>query len=291
MPRSSQLAQLLRCIRWADVLILQGAPVLGIVFSIGPMTATKPIASSIFGVGSVLLVAHVFTLNDWADFARGVHHSNRAMLQFESRNITPRLLLIFSFLLLVVSLLLFLFLSGRCLLLAVVIAVLGIFYSHPLLNAKSMPIVSTLLHLIGGLLYFLLGYALFSEIDYRGIAIGLFLGLTFAAGHPVQEVRDLDEDRRVGARTNAVVFGQLPCFFAGVILFTAQYFYLFVLAWSGLIPRFLAALPIVFYPIHIWWSVVALRSGLTSESIIRFENRYRILYAIIGLTMLLSILY
>src|ERR1700682_724164 len=174
MPRSSHLAQLFRCIRWADVLILQGAPVLGIAFSIGPIIATKLIASSIFGAGSLLLVAHVFTLNDWADFRRGVHHSNRAMLQLESRNITPRLLLVFSFLLLLVSLLFFLFLSGRCLLLAVVIAALGIFYSHPALNAKSMPIVSTLLHLVGGLLYFLLGYALFSAIDLRGVLIGLF---------------------------------------------------------------------------------------------------------------------
>jgi 4-hydroxybenzoate polyprenyltransferase len=210
------------------------------------------------------------------------------MLQLENRNITPRHLLAFSILTLVVSVLLFLFLPERCLLLAIAIAALGVFYSHPSLNAKSMPIVSTLLHFVGGLFHFLLGYALFSPIDYRGVLGGLFFGLTFAAGHPVQEVRDVLEDRQVGAKTNAVVFGQLPSFVVGLILFTAQYFYLFWLAWSGLIPRFLVALPIAFYPIHICWALLILRSGLTSDSITRFENRYRILYAIIGLAMLLS---
>jgi 4-hydroxybenzoate polyprenyltransferase len=151
-----------------------------------------------------------------------------------------------------------------------------------------MPIVSTLLHFIGGLLHFLLGYALFSAIDRSGVLIGLFFGLSFAAGHPIQEMRDLDEDRRLGARTNAIVFGSRTSLFAGVILFTLQYLYLFLLAWSGLIPRFLAVLPIVFYPIHVFWLMLTLRSGLTSENITRFQNRYRVLYALIGLAMLIG---
>jgi 4-hydroxybenzoate polyprenyltransferase len=289
MLRNRRVLQLIGCIRWIDVLILLGAPVLGVAFSSGPIMPANLVTCSIFGAASLLLVAHVFTLNDWADFARGVHHSNRAMLQLESKDITPRLLLVFSFLLLVVSILFFLFLPGRCLLLAVAVAALGISYSHPSLNAKSMPIVSTLLHLLGGSVYFLLGYALFSPIDLRGILLGLFFGLTFAAGHPIQEVRDILEDRQVGAKTNAVVFGPRPTFFAGIVLFTAQYIYLFVLAWSGLIPRFLAILSVVCYPIHLSWSLLALRRGLNSEVIIRFQNRYRLLYALIGLAMFLSI--
>src|SRR5438128_2685135 len=289
MSPHSQLARLFRSIRWADVLILEGVPTLGLAFAIGPITAGKLTASIFFGIASFLLLAHIFTLNDWADFSRGIHHSNRAMLQLESSNIAPRLLLIFSYLLLAASFLSFLFLPASCLLFAFVIAALGVFYSHPSLNAKSIPIVSTFLHLVGGLLHFLLGYTLFSAIDRRGVLIGLFFGITFAAGHPVQEVRDFDEDRRVGAGTNAVVFGPRPSFFAGVILFTVQYVYLFVLGWSGLVLPWVAFLPIAFYPIHILWSVLALRSGLTHESITRFQNRYRILYALIGLALLLSV--
>ena len=285
-----QLWPLFRCLRWIDVLVLEGVPLLGVAFSVGQIGALQSIPLAAFALASFLLLAHVFTLNDWADFTRGVHHSNRAMLQLESRNVSPHQLSIFSGLLLAASGLIFVFLSGRCLLLASAVAMLGIFYSHPLLNAKSMPIISTVLHLVGGTLHFLLGYGLFSPIDLRGTLIGLFFGLTFAAGHPVQEARDVLEDRHVGAKTNAVVFGQLPSFVASLVLFTIQYVYLFWLAWSGLIARFIAVLPLVSYPVHIWLAVVTLRSGLSSANVTRFEKRYRVLYAVIGLAMLLSII-
>jgi len=289
MFRGSQLGSLFRCIRWGDVIILEGVPILGVLFARGSIAMAQLVIVPFFAFACFLLLAHVFTLNDWADFTRGVHHSNLAMLQLESRNVRPRQLFIFSFLILAVSGVIFLFLSERSLLFAIAVAALGIFYSHPSLNAKSMPVISTVLHFVGGTLHFLLGYGLFSPIDRRGVMIGLFFGLTFAAGHPVQEARDMMQDRQAGATTNAMVFGQLPSFFASLILFTMQYVYLFWLAWSGLVPLFLAPCSLVAYPIHIWWAMKTLRRGLTAESITQFETRYRVLYAIIGLLMLLSI--
>ena len=44
-------------------------------------------------------------------------------------------------------------------------------------------------------------------IDVRGLAIGTYFGLTFAAGHLTQEVRDYHADVHNGIRTNAAVFG------------------------------------------------------------------------------------
>ena len=291
MRATWQLARLFRCIRWADVLILQGAPILGVASSIGIITTAKLKASLLFGSASFLLVTHIFTFNDWAELAETISESGPARPPANCGKIPPHSLLFFSLSNLATSLLLFLFLSSRLFFLAAPIAALGIFYSHPSLNAKSMPIVSTLLHFIGGLLYFLLGYALFSAIDRRGLCIGLFFGLTFAAGHPVQEVRDFLEDRQVGATTNAIVFGLRPTFFVGVILFTLEYLCLFALAWLGLIPRFLIALPIVLCPIHIWWSVLTLRSGLTCENITRFQSRYRLFYVLTGLGILAALLF
>jgi 4-hydroxybenzoate polyprenyltransferase len=290
MLPQSQLTRLVRCIRWADVLILQGAPILGVAFSIGPFASVNLPALVLFCAGSFLLVTHIFTFNDWAESVQAADNTDSSSPVIRLEEIRPPILLSFSFSLLATSLVLFAFLSLRLFSLAVLIAASGIFYSHPSLNAKTMPIFSTLLHLAGESLYFLLGYALFSSIDLRGVLIGLFFGITFAAGHLVQEVRDFDEDRQFGARTNAIVFGPRRNFFAGAVLFTVQYLYLFGLAWSGLIPRLLVFLPIVFFPIHIIWTIQTLRRGLNSESITRFQNRYRILYVLIGLTMLLSAL-
>jgi 4-hydroxybenzoate polyprenyltransferase len=283
------LQRLFRCIRWADVLILQGAPILGVAFSVGPITPANLTALILFCAASLLLVSHIFAFNDWAELLESISEPDSVAPRPKRADVSSSVLLFFSLFALVVGLVLFLFLSMRLFSLAALIAALGVFYSHPSLNAKSMPIVSTLLHLMGGTLYFLLGYALFSAIDLRGLLVGTFFGVTFAAGHPIQEVRDFEEDRQLGATTNAIVFGLRPNFFAGVVLFTIQYVYLFILAWSGIVPRFLTVLPVVFFPIHIGWTILTLRQGLSRESITRFQNRYRILYALIGLAMLVSV--
>ena len=245
----------------------------------------------IFGVGSLLLMIHVFTFNDWADFTRGVHHSNSAMLQLESRNISPRLLLMFSLISLFVSLGFFSSLSLWCGLISAGIAGLDVCYSHPAINLKSVPVVSTLVHFTGGLVYFLLGYSLFTAVDPGGVLIGLFFGLTLAAGHPIQEARDFDEDRRVEAKTNAIVFGRNASFLAGLVFFTGQYACLFAVAWANLIPRFLAVLPVICWPVHVWWWLGTFRSGLTPQNISRFQLRYRILYVAMGLAILLSLFF
>ena len=198
------MGRLLRCIRWTDVLILGGTPVLGVAFSVG-LTAPNLIRIILFLGAAFLLLVHIFTLNDWADSQHSKAETSARTAQAPCETISPTLLLVFSVLCLVVSLILLAFLGTRLFVLGITVAALGILYSHPRLNAKSMPILSTLLHLLGGFLHFLFGYVLFSPIDLRGVLIGLFFGVTFAAGHPVQEVRDFHEDREVGAVHSAEI--------------------------------------------------------------------------------------
>src|SRR5436190_22024447 len=63
---------LLRHIRFDEVFVLQGTPLMGAAFSIGALTTANLETLGVFLIGSVLLVAHVFTLNDWADIAPGL---------------------------------------------------------------------------------------------------------------------------------------------------------------------------------------------------------------------------
>src|SRR5205807_4490178 len=151
-------------------------------------------------------VAHVFTLNDWADIAHGLKAADPLVSSIR--------LFWFSTFLLIASLLVFVLISSRVVLLGVVVAVLGFFYSHPKLNFKGTPIASSLPHLVGGLFHFLLGYSVFSPIDSRGVLIALFFALTFTAGHLNHEVRDFELDSKNNARTNAVAFGTRLAFIA-----------------------------------------------------------------------------
>lgn len=256
---------------------------MGVVFSIGTITAGKLETLLLFLLGSILLVAHVFTLNDWADVAHG--------LKAPDPQVPSQRLFWFSLFLLIASLLVFALLGSRVVILGVIVAALGFFYSHPKLNAKGTPIASSIPHLVGGLFHFLLGYAVFMAIDERGILIALFFALTFTAGHLNHEVRDFDLDSHNNARTNAVAFGKRPAFVAGLIVFTFAYLCLFVLGWFRFIPRPLAFLALLFYPLHLYWSLRALRSQLNPETLDRFQIQYRVLYAIIGIGMLGSLFY
>ena len=283
MTSTSRISALLRHIRFDEVFVLQGTPLMGVVFSIGTITTGKFETIPLFLAASVLLVAHIFTLNDWADVAHG--------LKAPDPRVPPRLLLSFSLSLLIASFLVFALLGSRVVIVAVIIAALGFFYSHPRLNAKGTPIASSLPHLVGGIFHFLLGYAVFMPIDQRGVFIAVFFALTFAAGHLNHEVRDFELDQKNNARTNAVAFGKRATFIAGLIVFSCAYLCLFLLGWFRFIPRPLSFLAILFYPLHLYWSVRALRSQLQPELVDRFQTQYRSLYALIGISMLCSVFY
>jgi 4-hydroxybenzoate polyprenyltransferase len=151
-------------------------------------------------------------------------------------------------------------------------------------HMKGTPLLGSALHVIGGLLHFLLGYSLFAAVDARGLEIGCYFGLTFAAGHLTHEARDHDADLPNGIRTNAVTFGRTRTFVAGLALFTMAYALLVLLAARGTVPRALM-LVAPLYILHLHWSLQALRVGLTFDSIRRLQVRYRTLYAAIGLMM------
>jgi 4-hydroxybenzoate polyprenyltransferase len=286
--RPAGLLAYARCIRYQDVLVLQGSPFLGAAFALGRPSAGAAVDFAVFAVASFLLVAHVFSLNDWAGAATDRNDPHKAAGVFLARGVNPGPVLLLSLALLAGSLLLFFLLRVQTFLIAVAIAILGAIYSHPAVDAKGSPVLSSVPHLAGGMLHFLLGYSLFSAIDGRGLPIALYFALTFTAGHLNQEVRDHDGDRRNGIRTNAVRFGKRRTFWAGFVGFTIAYALLGLLAIRGLVPRPLGAL-VLLYLVHVYWTVTTYRAGLTFDTVSRFQARYRTLYAVIGLAMLASL--
>ncbi len=272
------------CLRQPEILVLQGSPLLGVIYAISQpgVEHLAPIAILMFA--NILLVTHIFMLNDWAGVTTDAADPNRAATVFTTRGIDRWEISGLGLLLLVVSLFLFRGLGGVTLGLALAIAVLSALYSLPVFNWKGTPILSSVAHLAGGALHFLLGYSVMSAIDGRGLAMASFFGLTFAAGHLAQEIRDYQGDVNNGISTNAVIFGRRRTFAASAILFTLAYAVLFILAFEGFIARVLTVL-VALYPVHLRWSFDALREGLTAASIQRLQTRYRALYAVIGVAM------
>ena len=165
------------------------------------------------------------------------------------------------------------------------IAALGFLYSATPILGKNSPIASSLNHLLGGTLHFLLGYTLAHPPSTTGVCIGLFFGLVFAAGHLNQDVRDYDGDLLNGIRTNAVAFGRRRAFLGSLCTFTAAYAVLIALASLGMLPKLLLLSPAAWL-LHVAWARQALHRGLSFESAQWMQRRYRWLFALIGLAIL-----
>jgi 4-hydroxybenzoate polyprenyltransferase len=282
-----RLSRLLSCIRWDEVIVLQGAPLIGASFSIGAWTVGNVLAFVVLAVGSCFLVAHVFMLNDWSGIHGDLKDPNRAARTFPTKGISRTELGFLATALLALSLVLFALLGKVTLVLALAIAGLSALYSAPLFHVKGRPLFNSLLHFVGGVLHFLLGYGTFAAIDARGVAIGCFFALVFTAGHLTHEARDFEGDLLNGIRTNAVAFGKTPIFFAGLTLFTAAYALLLALSVYGAVPRILA-LAAVLYPVHLFASLRAMRAGLDFESLSQLQRCYRALFALIGTAMIVT---
>lgn len=283
-----RLSRLLSAVRWDEVLVLQGAPMIGTMFSISTWTGHKILLLAVFAVASCCLVAHVYVLNDWAGIRGDLRDPNRAARTFAAKGVSRAEFGVLAIAFLVVSLLLFALLGKAPVVLALAVAGLSALYSAPVFHMKGMPLFNSLLHLTGGAVHFLLGYATFAAVDARGVAIGCFFGLVFAAGHLTHEARDCEGDELNVIRTNSVAFGRTRGFFASLSLFTAAYALLVVLAAWGAVPRVLM-LAGALYPLHLFASLRALRAGLDFASLSRLQRCYRVLYAVIGVTMVVAL--
>jgi 4-hydroxybenzoate polyprenyltransferase len=283
-----RLRRYLSCLRLQEILVLQGPPLLGAAFAIRHPAAENVGPLAMLTVANVCLMAHIFMLNDWSGLTADLTDTNKAASVFTARGVGRREIGGLAASLLALSLLLFSRLGPSTLWLSLAIAALSALYSLPPFDWKGRPLLSSAAHLFGGALHFLLGYSLGNAIDRRGLATATFFALTFAAGHLTQEVRDHQGDVLNAIRTNAVIFGPRRTFAASLALFTLAYALLLLLALQGILPRPLAAL-IALYPFHLRWSLKTLAEGLTYASIRRLQERYRALYAIIGLATVVAL--
>jgi 4-hydroxybenzoate polyprenyltransferase len=277
--------------RAPEVVVLQASPILGIV--LGGVTLKQIFESdnffrlSMLLVGSLALTAQIFVFNDWVETSSDVRDSRKTALVFTSRGILKSDVAHFLIALLLLAILAFALVSRLALTLGVVIAILGFLYSSSSFFGKHTPIMGTINHLLGGAVHFFLGYTAIQAFDIRGLLISCFFGLVFAGGHLNQEVRDYEGDQRNGISTNAVVFGNRATFFASLFTFSCAYAVIIYLASIGLLPRLLL-ISTLLWACHLAWSLKALQNGLGYETSVWMQRRYRLLFAIIGLIILIS---
>jgi 4-hydroxybenzoate polyprenyltransferase len=278
----------LAILRPVEILILQGPPLLGMLIAVSVPQPSHLGRFLVLLAANVCLVAHIFVLNDWSNLTDDRADPKKLAGIFTSKGVQPAEVKLMAAGLLALSVGLFTLLGVVPVVTALAIALASALYSLPRLNWKSRPLLNSGIHLIGGLLHFLLGYSVSRAYDLRGILIGAFFAVTFAAGHLTQEIRDHEGDARSGATTNAVVFGPRRTFGASVVLFTLSHGLLFSLALAEVLPRVLTWLALL-YPLHLRWSLQTLNAGLTRDGVCALQARYRLLYAFTGAAIVASL--
>lgn len=287
-PRTTSPWRLLSCIRFDEVFVLQGTALFGALFAIRALTLGDVLKLAIVMTGSVVLVAHIFVLNDWSGIYSDLKDPARAERTFINKGITRTEVGYLALALLILALSLFWLLGKVMFAIALAIAIVSALYSAPPFHMKGLPVFNSVLHFAGGALHFLLGYAVFSAIDVRGVAIACYFALVFSAGHLVHETMGYEGDLLNGIRTNAVVFGKIQTFFASVIFFTGAYALLTTLSATGTLPHVLI-ITAALYPLHLAASLWALYKGLSFHSLRRLQVCYRLLFAAIGVSMILTL--
>jgi 4-hydroxybenzoate polyprenyltransferase len=271
--------------RLVEVVVLQGSPALGMALAMDRLMPERLWQTASLLVGSTLLVAHVFSFNDWSDATLDAEAPRKAPGSFLLGGITRRQMLGFSALLGVAALAVLAPLPLPVPLLGGAVLGAGLLYSAPRFGLKRVPVLSSLIHVAGQGLHFLMGYALVAALDGRALRLALFFALVFTAGHLNQEVRDHDGDRRSGIRTNAVVFGKRPAFLASGALFALAFACLGWLAWRGDLPAPAAWLAGLFAVYAVAFGRT-LAAGIAYEDVTRLQLIYRGVFGVIGVVLI-----
>ena len=271
--------------RAPEVLALQASPLLGIFFGGFGLERWSMIRLGLLLVGSLALTAHIFVFNDWAGYSSDLRDPRRMTRVVARQGISRRQVAHVAIGLLLIAYIAFGALGKLAIVLGTAIVALSLLYSCSPSFGKGTPIAGSINHLLGGALHFLLGYSVAHTLDARALVSSLFFGLVFTGGHLNQEVRDYEGDVLNGISTNAVVFGRERTFLASLCMFTAAYALLAGLAALGILPGLLLWSPLVWL-VHVAWFVRALQRGLEFETALWMQRRYRLLFALIGLAML-----
>ena len=156
--------------------------------------------------------ASIFILNQYFDRKEDQKNAFKYNLPVASGRIAPRTALIFSFLLIILCLVLVVLVDVNLLPLFLVYVVFGTAYSAPPFRLKSVPIVDFVVSGVGaGFMPFLMGLGLTDRLssDVSLIMLGVVpLMLIHCGGHIIQAVGDYEVDRKMGVHTFVVRYGR-----------------------------------------------------------------------------------
>lgn len=238
-----------------------------------------------------LMAIHVFIINDLTDgsqerqrLKKNNKETIKDCLSYKQRTIYC----IITAALALFSLMLF---SLIAFLIGLMLLLLSMMYNTPWIgiHGKGTPVISSLLHILGGALAFLLGFVYFDVVDWRAIITGITFGTFLAAGHLVQEAQDRISDHKNGVKTLTVWLGKKSGFISALLLFVLSHALIQYLIKIKYLPS-LTCLNIIVLLLVFLLGVICFLNKLDSKYIKLFRMSYRVIYFLFGLIILYKII-
>ena len=288
-----KLISTLRIFRFIDAAVFTGVPLMGIIVSIYHLHILHINLLSTFLYISIiyLLAIHVFSINDWADYNKDINDLNKRKESTQKKKITLKQYLLTAIITGIIPLCLLLTFSITKFIIGFALVLLSLIYSTNLLSlhGKSIPAFASLLHILGGMLAFLLGYLYFGNFNIDAVLTGSMFGIFLSAGHIFQEIRDFKEDRKNNIMTIANKFGKKTSALIGFsLMFCAHIIFQYIID-RQFLPDFSIYNWITFALVAVFIGFAIIK-GLTYHSIKQLRLRYRIIYSLFGLYILSKII-
>ncbi|HUU04025.1 MAG TPA: UbiA family prenyltransferase [Myxococcota bacterium] len=166
---------------------------------------------------------------------------------------------------------------------------LSILYCIRIFPLKTVPVISSLLHVVQATLVFLLGAWSTGQADPASLWIGLYFGILLAAGHLHHEVLDQEADRRTGVRTHAVRFGAGPTLRAGFLVWCLSCVYFSALMLLDLVPTSLGWIQLAMFACYLAAFFALVPGGTNARRMRGLQKIYRVAYFLGGLAMIAAL--
>lgn len=241
--------------------------------------------------GTFLLADFAFVFNDLQDMQTDRLSGSKSSRPLVSGLFSPAFSRILSVLLVCAGIVLLAIGTPRqSLLIGLSTVPLSVLYCIRTFPLKTVPVVSSLVHVTQASLVFMLGASCGNRADPAAIWTGLYFGLVFAAGHLHHEVMDAEADRSAGVRTHAVRFGKNTTLRAGFVVWCLSCVYFSVLALIGEVPAVLGWIQLAMFASYLIGFFATAPTRTRPRRMKRLRTIYRSGYLVCGLAMVLAVL-
>ncbi len=267
--------------RFAEVSILLGFPMIGLFFAFKSAEELVSLPVFLFAAAIFSLFTAIYAFNGLSGTEDDKNNSRLADLAGKRRSFIATLAVS-----LLLSFVLFFLIKPVLAAFSAVSFLLWCLYSFPKKGFKYRPLLGTLIHFIGQIIHFLMGYAVLAPVDGKSAAASVYFALLFSAGHINHELIDHDADEKSGIKTGAVCFGVSAWEKGSFALFTLATLYISIL------PLIEKELIFTYFPfiiagfIHIIFKICTFKKSPAQAKFLEERRFYRILYFAAGIVFI-----